>query len=430
MDNPSSTDLMLIAMREARQCRQRRKRRLQLYLALFALLTVLALVGLYFYDSHQAAQSLRDAIAETDRLDPHWRWDDIVKIGADLPDDQNAAIPIKAAALMIKGKGKWNDGKLIEHIGKKTPRYRAAPDVVEKLRQAVLPHLAVVSTARHAIPLQTGYYALPESPLGRFGTYAVDVLNLGRFLQHASELDIQNGNYEDAWTTALAILAADRSFGEEPTLFGHMARVDLRLRGVTALERILVNGGVADALLLQPQQQLIAAANIPILCFQRRGERAGWHEMLTGYETGKYGAYDLTHGQEVWQLRGYYLWGGSLEKNHAWILRQCNDMVDACKQPAPDRARVRELDKKSKDEATGLATKSLFLDLSLAADSTTQALTRLRCAATALAVERFRLNNNRWPNSLAEVVDAKLLDKIPDDPLWDEKLRAQGIDGT
>jgi hypothetical protein len=52
-----------------------------------------------------------------------------------------------------------------------------------------------------------------------------------------------------------------------------------------------------------------------------------------------------------------------------------------------------------------------------------RALAEGRCARVAVAVERFRLRQQRWPKTLAEVVDAGLLPEVPDDPCNGLKLR-------
>jgi hypothetical protein len=45
------------------------------------------------------------------------------------------------------------------------------------------------------------------------------------------------------------------------------------------------------------------------------------------------------------------------------------------------------------------------------------------CAAAAIGVERFRLQQGRWPDSLDEVVAAKLLDSVPIDHFDGNPLR-------
>ena len=57
-------------------------------------------------------------------------------------------------------------------------------------------------------------------------------------------------------------------------------------------------------------------------------------------------------------------------------------------------------------------------------------LANLRCAAVALACERFRLGNGRWPKSLAEI-PAAILAEIPRDPFDGKPLQfVQRADGV
>jgi hypothetical protein len=51
-----------------------------------------------------------------------------------------------------------------------------------------------------------------------------------------------------------------------------------------------------------------------------------------------------------------------------------------------------------------------------------------RCAIIALAAERFRKKNNRWPNSLAELKSAGLLTEIPTDPFVGGNLKMKRTD--
>src|SRR5207302_3333920 len=54
----------------------------------------------------------------------------------------------------------------------------------------------------------------------------------------------------------------------------------------------------------------------------------------------------------------------------------------------------------------------------------------LRCAVAALAAERYRLGQNRWPESLEVLVKAGLLDAVPTDPFDGKPLRLKHtIDG-
>ena len=51
----------------------------------------------------------------------------------------------------------------------------------------------------------------------------------------------------------------------------------------------------------------------------------------------------------------------------------------------------------------------------------------LRCTVASLAAERFRLRYQRWPQSLEELVEAKLLATVPLDPCDGATLRLRRI---
>ena len=62
----------------------------------------------------------------------------------------------------------------------------------------------------------------------------------------------------------------------------------------------------------------------------------------------------------------------------------------------------------------------MFVDV---ADIHCRSIALLNSANAALGVERFRLAHNRWPESLNEVVSAKFLDKVPEDPFDSKPMR-------
>ena len=89
-----------IAIAEAHRRRQKRRRMWRSLAAAFAT-AVLLLLGLFFYRRHQSERALEDAIAETDRLDPGWRLEDLLKRQSALPAEQNAALHITAAHAIL-----------------------------------------------------------------------------------------------------------------------------------------------------------------------------------------------------------------------------------------------------------------------------------------------------------------------------------------
>src|SRR5262245_10680672 len=60
-----------------------------------------------------AVLSLRDdrlkhVMAETDRLDPGWRWEDIVASRSVLPDEENALLQVTRVHRLLLQRGRWD----------------------------------------------------------------------------------------------------------------------------------------------------------------------------------------------------------------------------------------------------------------------------------------------------------------------------------
>jgi hypothetical protein len=54
----------------------------------------------------------------------------------------------------------------------------------------------------------------------------------------------------------------------------------------------------------------------------------------------------------------------------------------------------------------------------------------MRCAVVAIAAERFRRQNGRWPTTPAELVQAQLLKAVPTDPYDGQPIKlARTLDG-
>ena len=113
--------------------------------------------------------------------------------------------------------------------------------------------------------------------------------------------------------------------------------------------------------------------------------------------------------------------GGTVDGDHARILRHFNEALTAAKLPyAAMLAKMEELDQR----ARGQGLTWYFNDRSLVAFGIQFAETcaRLECAVAGIGVERFRVKHGRWPTTLDEVVAAKLLDSVPADVFFGKPL--------
>jgi hypothetical protein len=118
---------------------------------------------------------------------------------------------------------------------------------------------------------------------------------------------------------------------------------------------------------------------------------------------------------DPWEVFGADLYlRTSLKQSHAWTLRHWTAAMESFQLPEPERsARQRQLE----DEARNAPPAAKFLMPAwlkiFEAHQRTEA--RTRCAIAALACERFRRANERWPKSLDELTP-EFLAKPPLDP--------------
>src|SRR5436190_13911206 len=86
---------------------QEKPRRRWRWLALIPLAAALLLGGLLVFDRYQAERAWQDACAEADRLDPGWKWEDLLARRPELPADRDAIVVTHAAASKLPEK--WPD---------------------------------------------------------------------------------------------------------------------------------------------------------------------------------------------------------------------------------------------------------------------------------------------------------------------------------
>jgi hypothetical protein len=395
-----------------------------------------AVTGLFFYHRHQAQVALDEAIAETDRLDPGWRLEDIEKRRTAVPPEQNAAVHIAAAAALIPTPFIGRKDEDLLGSASEFPQCQIDAELAEALRKALQPLLPADALVRKAVLLKTGWYPIRWTPDIIFVriNHVQETRKVGWFLSRLAMLRSQDGKHDDALQTSLAIFAVGRSLGEEPLLITALVRIDMQSMAVNSLERCLAQGTVNDDVLADAQRQLIEEGKEPVLLHCMRGNRACFDMMMSNLESGKVTLADILAKMRTTvppQLWPYYA-GSGFQKDHAWMLRHHNQEVEYAKLPLAEmRAKMDELIRHN-SEAPPLAMWLFnFWPRTLVSESAVRSHCFLDCALAGIGVERFRLAQGRWPNSLEEVVAAKLLDKVATDHFDGEPLRfRQASDGV
>src|SRR5438128_12623362 len=76
-------------------------KRIVLGFGLLLILVICVALAASYYFRKLGIEHLKSAVAEADELDPGWRWEDLQKTRAAVPDAENAALRVEAAHKLL-----------------------------------------------------------------------------------------------------------------------------------------------------------------------------------------------------------------------------------------------------------------------------------------------------------------------------------------
>jgi hypothetical protein len=422
-------------------------RRRLLLAAAVLLLLVGPLVGLYLYLRGAPDREVQAAVAETDRLDPGWRFEDLQQQRPVIPDEQNAALCVTAARNLMPTA--WPPRAETGPYATLPATRRPALSMVlsrtepqQQLNEAQVCELR--AQLQKVAPALTEAYRLADLPTGRYPitwevrfvtTVIPDVQksnDVADLLRDDAVLRAQDKDLDGAYRSLRAALNAGRAIGDEYTVLAFQMRTAFAAQTVRSLKRTLAQGE-PDEEALAVLQQLVQReeADTPAAALAAlRGERALMHRLLVAIERGELGSPQdlLPEGPAFHETAREALGAVALRHSHAVYLRRIGEDIEAARLPFPEQsARLRELEAEPVDErAAGLA--GWFLPGVLKQLKTIPGtLAGLRCAAVALALERYRRAHGRWPEAL-ESLTPDLLAAVPADPYDGRPLRYRRLD--
>jgi hypothetical protein len=370
-------------------------------------------------------ERLLTAVDRLDRLGQPWRFADLEKGRAKVPDEKNAApLIVKAYDALPQLWRGLEPPEVRDRLRKGTLDENPRADI-DPLTPALVEarKLAGFSRGRHAVawdlddPLLTG---LPH-------LRATDVIV--NWLALDAEVRAHEGDVDGALVSARAALVACHTIGDEPMLVSQMQRLPWQYASAEAVEEALRCGQGTDGPLFNVQTALADEAAEPALRTAARAERAGLHGLMTALENG-----ELTRANPLplgVRVEGVSLILGSarlrqresLEAIHAWLLDYTTKLVEIA--DLPPEARLKPLTQLAATAAQaqpGAAQMAKALPLLEIGTTCQKAQAMLRCAVTAVAVERYRLANGRWPDKLGDVTP-RYLTAVPTDPYDGQPLR-------
>jgi len=415
-------------------------KRIVLGVGLLLLLVVSVGLGVNHYFRKLGIEQLKTAVAQADELDPGWRWEDLERNRAPVSDADNAALRVEAAYKLLP-KGWLQDDSTTEEPGKTLLEVIAELQASMPLNEAQATSLQAklkrvqpaLGEARRLAGLRTGRFptTAPEnalsSPVGLLVQSPREIANL---LWLDAALLAQSQQSDAALVSGRAILNAGRSIGDEPLMIAHLVRMACQRMAITGVERVLAQGQASEPALAATQDLFTDEAAQPILLYALRGERAYGDVLIGWMEAGDprgFGSVNATGGSIFYPLLG----GSMMTQNRALKLELMTEAVEIAKRPPDEQPdRFQELNRKVKSlpQNSGTMLASLAIPaVSKVADACQRSRADLRCAVTALAVERYRLAHGAWPETLDQLVP-RFLAQVPIDPYDRKPLRFLRLD--
>lgn len=419
------------------------------------------------YTYAQGEKELAEAIAETDRLDPRWRWEQIEEDREKVPDEENSILVVNEVYEHIK---KWNesviklpDGDTL--IGKWQidwpPNQQLDDSRRDGIQQALAQRADMVKLALRLKDLPRGKAVVHLKPnsMATHIPHGIQVRSTVAVFDFELERLIADRNWSEAVDRVYAILNLGAGLRNDYFSICQLIRVAIRIQAVKRIERLLAMGQPSGPALKELASHMSQEADEDLLTPAFRGERALISVLFENLITGRLSFEEFvteTGGassdvNSLSRILGWRFYSAKLPADHAYFLRSLNTALEIAKLPEHEQLpRYRDFCTRfsaDANEARQRHERILSTLLVPGVDKLAESIIRdkalLRCAITALAAERYRIDTNAWPKSLADLcpkyMNEPLLDPFDGQPLKyvnrDDgvtiySVGADGIDGS
>jgi hypothetical protein len=416
----------------------RPRRRWLLWTGLLLALALVWLAAIYFYFTYGMDRDLRAAMAEADLSSPGgWQMNALESQREQIPDEENAALVVLKVKELLpavwppttaKGNASSAGQKLVSaEIEKLRPELPLPADLFRSLQALLDPVKPARAEARKLIGMTRGRYPLNWED--SFSTTLVSnaALIAADLLRNEAALASQERDADRALASVRGIIGAARSLGDEPLFMSVILRLDCDAMAVAALERSLAQGEPSRRELEALQALLETEAREPMLTRAVRGERAGLHQLMLSLRNRQASLPQIAgegpgFGRFLLDTTGPTL----ARRSHPRILRLMNEYVAALELPIeqqePELGRLEKKVRKAHNEDHDLVINLVLPAFTRLSEIYRRGIGNLRCATAAAALERYRLDHGRWPETLNALIP-RYLTAVPTDPRDAKPLR-------
>jgi hypothetical protein len=241
----------------------------------------------------------------------------------------------------------------------------------------------------------------------------------GQILVWKCYLSISADQPNEGLVYCRSILGNGRTLNDDPLLLCQLVRLAQNMRAVECLQRILANHQRFEKL-EEVQNDFRDCLSVEGIRYALRGERVIMDQVFENIDKGSLPLNLITKNDSVsffedaiWKHYRKYI-----PEQRAFQIQVYNNLVKSSEMPYPLRAERMECvlapfrDMTSYDR---LLVRSLFPAIDKIDQAEQRGQSLLSCAVVALACERFRIANDRWPNDLPEIPKS-ILPEVPNDP--------------
>jgi hypothetical protein len=377
---------------------------------------------------HQAQGLLDEAVAAVDRADGAWRLADLDASRKPIADDHNPALVVIDVRSLLPES--WEPG-----LPSPQPQHQLRPDQLEELQSQLQPLAQALARAGALANPADGRFPSPESkdPLAESKNCG-DASIVAQLLRMQATALAQRGDADGAALATLGIAGTARAIGDERRLLAQLMRLRCRNELFFCVERLLGQGQPSEALLAKLQQALEEEAAVPASLFALEGERAGHHQLALAAEAGDIdmGKISLlaTPPENHWKELLFGTLTTTLAREaHARMLSLMTDLVDVTRLP-PEAQGDAEV-KLVGSWVFVVGNYAFFPELRYRVRAVPVLfrvnLAWMRCATVAVAAERYRQTNNRWPDKVEDLTNGQLTawatDPFSGDPIRLERRK-------
>ncbi len=410
------------------------------FVTVLVIVAVVAAVtyGVRAYMSRVGGRELAAVNARLDATEPGWRLEAIeaARDRAAPPAEQNSAPLVLKVAEVIEGNKDWKEWQGSEEWSARVldPHLPS-----EKLREKMFAQkegtAAVRQQARDIRRLPSGQYALhfQENPYLTLLPHAQKCREVANLLEYDALLAAMENDTDAGIRSAHAALNVGRSLGDEPLLISQLVRMACGGVSTRTAAQVLAWGTPKQGL-AELQEAYRIEADEPWVLHGMRGERAAMHRAFEGLESGKLTADDLAllgiQKPGPAQHAAFHLYKGLLPGDHAKALEILTAYIEAAKLPPHEQQAAFAavpIPPGPPEDFRYIVTRLLVPACQKVSQAGLRCRAELLSASVAIACERFRQANGRWPSDLGEI-PKDILPDVPPDPYTGQPLRYHRFD--